>query len=195
MGRTDLVGAISDDKPVDGAPHGGILHHLRQQGLLPRRRGPLLCRSHAQGRLGAHRGARHRAPPERGRRERGRGWGGDAAAGAEEAEPDLVVVRDAGEGHGVGRGNRLEGARDLCRRAPAPASCLARGTEGWRRESIPVPPMWRGGGEGQSWESPVRRPGASSRVACFVVTASWRTLMLMLFRIQFFSFHCESVRY
>jgi hypothetical protein len=34
------VGAISDDEPVDGAPHGGILHHLPQHGLLPGVPGP-----------------------------------------------------------------------------------------------------------------------------------------------------------
>lgn len=120
-GEAYLVGAISDDKPVDGAPHGGIHHHLRQQGLLlPRRRGPLLRRRRrdARGRLGAHRGARHPAPPaERGRRERGRGWGGggEAAAGA---EVDLLVVRDArgGHGHGVRGGNRFQGGRPV---APA----------------------------------------------------------------------------
>ena len=104
-----LVGAISDDEPVDGAPHGGILHHLPQHGLLPRRPGPLLRRRHAEGRLGAHRRVRHPKPPGRGWRERGRVWGGKAAGGAE-TETDLLVVRDAGGGHGVGETDSKAGA-------------------------------------------------------------------------------------
>jgi hypothetical protein len=104
-----LVGAISDDEPVDGAPHDGILHHLPQHDLLPRCPGPLLRRRHAEGRLGAHRRVRHPKLPGRGRRERGRVWGGKAAGGTE-TETDLLVVRDTGEGHGVGETDSKAGA-------------------------------------------------------------------------------------
>ena len=86
-----LVGAISDDEPMDDAPHGGILHHLPQHGLLPRRPDPLLRRRHAEGRLGTHRRVRHPKPPGRGRHERGRVWGGKAA-GSAETETDLLLV-------------------------------------------------------------------------------------------------------
>jgi hypothetical protein len=70
-----LVGAISDDEPMDGAPHGGILHHLPQNGLLPRRPAPLLHRRHAEGCLGTHRRVRHPKPP-------GAGGANEAVSGA-----------------------------------------------------------------------------------------------------------------
>jgi hypothetical protein len=145
-----LVGAISDDEPVDGAPHGDILHHLPQHGLLPRRPGPLLRRRHAEGRLSSS----PRVPPE--------------AAGAWAARTRPCLGREGGwqrgdgDGPAVGArrrgrtwrgGNRFEGGRshDLCRRALA--SCLG-GGEGRRGElgmgscSVVPSPMWACGGCG-----------------------------------------------
>lgn len=148
-----LVGAISDDESVDGAPHGGILHHLPQHGLLPRRPGPLLRRRHAEGRLGAHRRVRHPKPPGRGRRERGRVWGGKAA-GSAETETDLLLVRDAGGGHGVGETDSKAGAPAIYAVALwLRALAAAKAGEGnW--EWVPVRLFLRSG---------QRRPRASSR--------------------------------
>jgi hypothetical protein len=57
----------------------------------------------------AHRRVCHPKLPGRGRRERGRVWGGKAA-GSAETETDLLLVRDAGGGHGVGETDSKAGA-------------------------------------------------------------------------------------
>jgi hypothetical protein len=98
----------------------------------------------------AHRRVCHPKLPGRGRRERGRIWGGKAA-GSAETETDLLLVRDAGGGHGVGETDSKAGAPTIYAVTlwlRALAAAKAGEGKGMGSCSVVPSPMWACGGCG-----------------------------------------------